>query len=214
MSEIATLDGPRVAPAAGGDATSLIIFAHGYGSNGDDLIGLAPYWQDALPHTAFVAPNAPEPVQDAPGGYQWWPVWNPDRTAGVQAAAPVLDGFIDAELARHGLTEDKVALVGFSQGTMLSLHVAPRRARSLAAVVGYSGMRIDADFDEILTRPPILLVHGDADPMVPVSAFHRALASLRGDGFDVVSHVSPGLGHSLDGIGLKLGEAFLTGALG
>src|SRR5271170_2400107 len=108
MTAPVAIDGPRVAPASGRDATSIVILAHGYGSNGEDLIGLAPYWREALPDTVFVAPNAPEPCRDAPGGYQWWPVWDADRVAGVRGAASVLDGFIDAELARYGLGEDRV----------------------------------------------------------------------------------------------------------
>ena len=214
MSAAPALDGPRVAPASGRDPRSIVILAHGYGSNGDDLIGLAPYWQGALPDTVFIAPNAPQPCPDAPGGYQWWPVWDANRLAGVRGAARVLDAFIDAELARHGLAEDRLALVGFSQGTMLSLHVAPRRERRLAGVVGYSGMLIDAGETEIKTRPPVLLVHGDADPMVPIAAFNHAQASLQRLGFDLSTHVCHGLGHSIDLAGLQLGQAFLTRVLG
>ncbi|MFI4935532.1 MAG: alpha/beta hydrolase [Caulobacterales bacterium] len=213
MSQPAQIDGPRMAPASGRAPASIVILAHGYGSNGEDLIGLAPHWRDALPDTVFIAPNAPQPCPDAPGGYQWWPVWNADRLAGVTGAAEVLNAFIDAELARFGLGEDRLALVGFSQGTMLALHVAPRRARQLAGVVGYSGMLIEADAGEIVTRPPVLLVHGDADPMVPLAAFERAQASLGRLGFELSTHVSQGLGHSIDLAGLRLGEAFLARVL-
>ncbi|MGH7025471.1 MAG: alpha/beta hydrolase [Caulobacteraceae bacterium] len=213
MTPPAALDGPRVAPASGGPARSLVILAHGYGSNGADLIGLVPYWRDALPDTAFVSPNAPRPCPGAPGGYEWWPVWNQDRTAGVRAAAPILDAFIDAELARHGLADDRLALVGFSQGTMLALHVAPRRARQIAGVVGYSGMLIDPDEAEIRSRPPVLLVHGDADPMIPIAAFHQAEAALRRLGFELTAHVSRGMGHGIDMDGLGLGGAFLSRVL-
>ncbi|HEY5105245.1 MAG TPA: dienelactone hydrolase family protein [Caulobacteraceae bacterium] len=208
-----SIDGPRVPPASGGAPRSIVILVHGYGSNGADLISLAPYWRAALPDTLFVAPNAPELCPGAPGGYQWWPVWNADRTAGVRGAAPVLDAFIDAEMDKAGLADDRVALVGFSQGTMLALHVAPRRARALAGVVGYSGMLIDADETQVLTRPPVLLIHGDADPMVPIAGFHSASASLKRLGFELTTHVSPGLGHSIDAPGLKLGEAFLARVL-
>jgi phospholipase/carboxylesterase len=208
------IDGPRLAPASGRKARSIVILVHGYGSNGEDLIGLAPYWRDALTDTVFVAPNAPEPCPGAPGGYQWWPVWNSDRAAGVRGAAVVLSAFIDAQLARYGLTDDRLALVGFSQGTMLALHVAPRRERQLAGVVGYSGMLIDADAAAVQTRPPVLLVHGDADPMVPVAAFHQAEVALRKLGFDLNAHVSRGLGHSIDMDGLRLGGAFLSRVLG
>jgi phospholipase/carboxylesterase len=202
-----------VAPAAGGDPRSIVILAHGYGSNGEDLISLAPYWREALPHAVFIAPNAPQPCPGAPGGYQWWPIGSVDRTAGVKSAAPVLDAFIDAELARYGLTDERLALVGFSQGTMLSLHVALRRPRTMAGVIGYSGMLIDADEADIRSRPPILLVHGDADPMVPIAAFHHAQAELKRLGLEVTSHVSRGLGHSIDMDGLKLGDAFLSRVL-
>jgi phospholipase/carboxylesterase len=131
----------------------------------------------------------------------------------VRGAAAVLDAFIDAELARYGLSEDRLALVGFSQGTMLALHVAPRRARQLAGVVGYSGMLIEVDETDLLTRPPVLLVHGDADPMVPVAAFHNTEAALRRLGFQLSTHVSSGLGHSIDMDGLRLGGAFLSKVL-
>jgi len=213
MSNIVAIDGPRVPSASGKAPTSMVILAHGYGSNGEDLIGLVPYWRRALPDTVFISPNAPQPCRDAPGGYQWWPVWSGERLAGVRGAAPVLDAFIDAELARYGLTEDRLALVGFSQGTMMALHVAPRRARRLAGVVGYSGMLIDPEPDEILTRPPVLLVHGAADPMVPIAAFHQAEAALTALDFDLTAHVSPGLGHSIDEAGLRLGGAFLARVL-
>jgi phospholipase/carboxylesterase len=213
MSRPAAIDGPRLAPASGREARSIVILAHGYGSNGEDLIGLAPYWRDALGDTVFVAPNAPEPCPDAPGGYQWWPVWNPNREAGVRGAAAVLDAFIDTELVRYDLSEDRLALVGFSQGTMLALHVAPRRERQLAGVVGYSGMLIDTEETDLRTRPPVLLVHGDADPMVPVAAFHNTEAALRRLGFQLSSHVSHGLGHSIDMDGLRLGGAFLSKVL-
>ena len=214
------IDGPRMAPASGGAARSLVILLHGYGSNGDDLIGLAPYWRDALPDTAFVSPNAPERCPGAPGGYQWWGISNLDRSAraaGAARAAPALDAFIDAELARFNLDESRLALVGFSQGTMMALHVGPRRPRTLAGIVGYSGMVADEAGlagDGALTRPPVLLIHGDADPMIPVAAFHHAKALLTGAGFAVEDHVSHGLGHSIDEAGLRLGGEFLVQVLG
>ena len=217
MTSTPLLDGPRVAPSAGGAPRSLVILLHGYGSNGEDLISLAPYWQGALPHTAFVSPNAPERGPGAPGGYQWWGITGLDpnaRAAGAARAAPVLDAFNDAELARTGLTEANLALVGFSQGTMMALHVGPARVAAVAGIVGYSGMLADAQALAIArSRPPILLVHGDADPMIPVSAFHQAKTALVGAGFDVQSHVSPGLAHSIDMPGLQLGGAFLARVL-
>jgi phospholipase/carboxylesterase len=209
------INGPRMAPASGGPARSLVILLHGYGSNGDDLIGLVPHWRGALPDTAFVSPNAPERCPGAPGGYQWWALTGGDRAAGAASAAPVLDAFIDAELARHGLDDASLALVGFSQGTMMALQVGPRRARPLAGIVGYSGMLADeaALAAPGTTRPPVLLIHGDADPMIPIAAFHRARDALVRNGFTVESHVSPGLGHSIDMAGLQLGGQFLARVL-
>jgi phospholipase/carboxylesterase len=213
------IDGPRVAPPPGAAVRSLVILLHGYGSNGEDLISLAPYWRGPLPATAFVAPNAPQACPGAPGGYQWWGLTSIDanaRVAGVASAAPILDAFIDAELARYGLTEAELALVGFSQGTMMALHVGPRRRRALAGIVGYSGMLADeaALADPATTRPPILLIHGDADPMIPIAAFHQTKAALERNGFAVESHVSRGLGHSIDLPGLELGGRFLAAVLG
>jgi len=212
------IDGPRVGPLAGGTPTSLVIFLHGYGSNGADLIGLVPYWRQALPGTAFVSPNAPEACPGAPGGYQWWGLSSFDRgarAAGAARAAPVVDAFIDAELARHGLTEDRLALVGFSQGTMMALQVGPRRERPLAGIVGYSGMLADeaALAAEGRSKPPILLIHGDADPMIQVAAFYTTRDGLTRQGFTVESHVSPGLTHSIDAAGLEMGSAFLRRVL-
>jgi phospholipase/carboxylesterase len=212
------IDGPRVTPFSGTAPRSLVILLHGYGSNGEDLIGLAPHWQALLPTTAFVSPNAPEPCPGAPGGYQWWAFGGAgrgDRGAAAARAAPVLDAFIDAELARYGLTEAELALVGFSQGTMMALQVGLHRRRTLAGIVGYSGMLADEAglADPAITRPPILLIHGDADPMIPVAAFHQAKAAFDRNGFVVESHVSPGLGHSIDLAGLQLGGQFLARVL-
>ena len=207
------------APAAGGDPTSMVILLHGYGSNGDDLIGLAPYWRDALPHTVFHSPNAPQICPGAPGGYQWWSLEDLSRTAraaGVRQPAPALNAYIDAHLARYGLSEDRLALVGFSQGSMMALHVGPRRSQALAGIVAYSGVLADPDAlaSEGRTKPPVLLVHGDADPMVPVAALHQAETALTALGFETAAHISPGLGHSIDEAGLRLGGQFLRRVLG
>ena len=214
---IQMIDGPRVAPASGGAAKSLVVLCHGYGSNGADLIGLVPYWQAALPDTAFASPNAPQQLPGYPGGYQWWALSSMDpgeRARGAAAAAPVLDAFLDAELARLGLADDKLALVGFSQGTMMALQVGAMRARPLAGIVGYSGMLADPDgLAASTSRPPVLLVHGDVDDRIPVTAYHQAVAVLGELGFAVEGHVSRGLGHSIDMDGLKLGEAFLKRVL-
>jgi phospholipase/carboxylesterase len=218
MSDMFALEGPRFGPAAGGKPQSLVLLLHGLGADGNDLISLAPYWAQALPNTAFVSPHAPFPCDMAPYGRQWFSLQ--DRTqsmmlAGVKAAAPVLDAFIDAELKRHGLSDDKLALVGFSQGTMMSLYVAPRRARSIAGVVGYSGALIGADTlaQEVKSKPPVLLVHGEADDIVPFQAMAAAAAGLRAAGLAVETLARPDLPHSIDDAGLTRGGSFLAGRL-
>ncbi len=212
------LDGPRLEPASGGKPDALIILLHGYGSNGADLISLAPHWRGALPDTLFVAPNAPERCSGAPGGFQWWGLSDfsrPALAAGARRALPALDAFIDRQLADHGLAEDRVVLVGFSQGTMMALHGGPRRERQLAGILGYSGMLADVAglAGEVKTKPPVLLVHGSADQVVPVAATHEAKNELHRLGFDVATHISPGLGHSVDAIGLDLGRKFVMRVL-
>lgn len=219
MTEPVRLDGPTSAPAAGAKPRSLVVLLHGYGSNGADLIGLVPYWRAALPDTLFVAPDAPQTCPGAPGGRQWWPLTSLSpqaRAAGVRVSAPALNAYIDDQLAAHGLTEDRVALVGFSQGTMMALHVGPRRAKALAGIVGYSGMLADPEAlaEEVVTRPRVLLVHGDADEILPVSCLQEARTRLEALHFDLATHVSRGLGHSVDDAGLRLGASFLAEHLG
>jgi phospholipase/carboxylesterase len=217
MGDAHSLKGPSAPPASGLAPKSLVVFLHGYGSNGDDLIGLAPYWRSALPDTLFVAPNAPRPCPSAPGGFQWWALTSLSpqaRAAGVRESAAALNAFIDDQLARHGLPDDQLALVGFSQGTMMALHVGPRRERRLAGIVGYSGMLADpaALASEVRTKPPVLLVHGGDDPVLPVASLDDAQAALTALGFNVSTHISPRLGHSIDEEGLRLGERFLCEA--
>jgi phospholipase/carboxylesterase len=214
-----TLTGPVSLPPGGAAPASMVIFLHGYGSNGEDLMGLAPYWRPALPRTVFLAPNAPQPCPGVPGGYQWWALTDlspASRAAGVRQPAPALNAYIDAQLARYGLSEDRLALVGFSQGTMVALHVGPRRATALAGIVGYSGMLADPEAlaAEAVTRPPVLLIHGSADPTLPVAAMHQAKAVLEAQAFEVAAHVSQGLGHSIDEDGLRQGAEFLVRQLG
>lgn len=211
------LDGPRV-PARSGKPTRLVILAHGYGSNGDDLIGLAPMFAEALPDAVFVAPNAPEPVPGYPGGYQWFGLSRLDphiTAAGVRAAAPSLDKFIDAELTRYQLPASACALVGFSQGTMMSLHVGLRRAEPLGAVLGYSGYLAGAESlpAEVKTRPPVCLVHGDRDEVIPIQALFATTEGLAAAGVPSLWRVSAGAGHTIAQDGLSLGGRFLKDAL-
>lgn len=215
---IARIDGPRIAPANGGPADSLVILCHGYGADGNDLIGLAPYWQNLLPGTAFVSPNAPQRCEMSPMGYQWFGISRLDPQEmyrGVLGAAPILDQFIDQELAALGLDESRLALVGFSQGTMMSLQVGLRRARSPAAILGYSGALAGPErlAAEITGRPPILMIHGDEDEMLPVERMHAAVAALGQAGIDVQWHISQGMGHGIAPDGLRLGGEFIHGAL-
>ncbi|MEX2616921.1 MAG: alpha/beta fold hydrolase [Alphaproteobacteria bacterium] len=216
MADLMTLDGPRHG-AASGAARQLVILLHGLGADGNDLIGLAPHWAEILPDAEFAAPDAPFPCDMSPMGYQWFSVQ--DRSpaamlAGVQAAAGSLNAFIDSELERTGLTADRLALVGFSQGTMMSLYVAPRRAEKIAGVVGYSGRLVAPErlAGEAVSRPPILLVHGDADEVVPFESMAMAEQGLSAADFTVTTLARPRLGHGIDMAGLQHGGAFLKAA--
>ncbi len=210
------IDGPRILPVKG-KAEQLVVLCHGYGADGNDLIGLAPYFQELMPNAVFVAPNAPMRCDMSPYGYQWFPIsrMNPEETLkGVQAAAPILESFIADELKRHELDGTRLALVGFSQGTMMSLHVGLRRAQTPAAILGFSGALVGRQLlaGETTSRPPILLVHGDRDEMIPLSALHKAVEALSEAGLAVQWHVSPGVGHGIDPTGLTLGATFLADA--
>lgn len=207
--------------AAKGTARSAVIFVHGYGADGADLLGLADPLAPHLPHTAFHAPNAPERCANNPFGFQWFPIpWLDGSSqaaaeAGIRAAAEDLDAFVDQVLAEDGLSPQALALVGFSQGTMMSLQIAPRRAQPLAGVVGFSGRLLDpaALAGETVSRMPVLLVHGDADEMVPVAALTEAADALAGAGFETYTHVSRGVGHGIAPDGLSLALRFLLDRL-
>ena len=208
------IDGPRLPPANGGPARKLVVFLHGYGADGNDLIDLGRMFAPILPDAAFVSPNAPEPCDQAPMGRQWFPLALGDLNAywlGVQHAAPKLQAFLDAELARLGLGDHDLALVGFSQGTMMALHVGLRRPNPIAGIVDYSGLLAGPEHlaGPKVNKVPILLVHGDADPLIPVMALHAAAQALGAAGFAAEWHISPGLAHGIDEAGLRLGADFL-----
>jgi phospholipase/carboxylesterase len=208
------IDGPRLPPANGAPATSLVVFLHGYGADGRDLIDIGRHWAPLLPGTAFASPHAPEPCAEAPTGRQWFPLSMRDPAEfwrGVTRAAPALDAFLDAELERHRLAPDRLALVGFSQGTMMALHVGPRRVVPIGGIVGYSGLIAGPDRlkEEARSLPPVLLVHGEEDPLIPAPALHQAANTLAAAGAEVEWHVRPGLAHGIDMEGLALGAAFL-----
>lgn len=213
------LDGPRLNPRSGA-ARQLVVFLHGYGADGNDLIDIGRAWQQYLPQAAFASPNAPEPCGQAPVGRQWFPLTFRDpneRWVGVNRAAPLLNRFLDAELERHTLPPSALALVGFSQGTMMALHVGLRRTTAPAAIVGYSGLlvlppegRLEAFATEITSRPPVLLVHGDRDELIPPQALFQGAQGLAALGVSVEWHVCAGIGHGIDAEGLRHGGEFLA----
>ena len=209
------LDGPRIMPASGNDAKQLVVILHGYGADGNDLIGLASNWRTILPDAAFIAPNAPEPCPANPmGGRQWFDIAVRDqqeRWSGVQKAGPSLDAFLDEELAKLGLGEEALSLVGFSQGTMMALHVGLRRPKTPAAIVGFSGVLVEPDRlkEDLRAKPPVLLIHGDSDDIIPVEALHQARSALGGAGLAVEWHVRQGLGHGIDAESVQMAVRFL-----
>src|ERR1700693_1778921 len=215
---IMALSGPTRPPLAGGQPRHLVILLHGLGADGNDLIGLQQYWGRLLPDAEFVSPNAPFPCDMGPYGYQWFSVQDRGPAAvlaGVRAAAPMLDAFINDELAKRGLTESDAALVGFSQGTMMSLFVGLRRAKQLAGILGYSGRLIAPDLlaSELRSRPPVLLVHGTADPLVPFDSLAAAEAALKDAGVPVETLACAGTAHAIDPEGLQRGGRFLREVL-
>jgi phospholipase/carboxylesterase len=208
------LSGPSHPPLSGGKAKQLIVLLHGYGSNGDDLISLAPFFAQALPEAEFLSPNAPFPCEIAPFGFQWFGF--EDRTpemllGGARLAAEILDKFLDAALAERNLTDRELALVGFSQGTMMSLHVGPRRANRIGGILGFSGSLIAPQLlgSELKSKPPVLLVHGTADQVVPYGALVQAEKALKEAGIPVETETRPSLPHSIDQTGAQKGALFL-----
>jgi phospholipase/carboxylesterase len=218
------LNGPRLAPRSRGGARQLVIFLHGYGADGNDLIELGRAWQNLLPDAAFVSPHAPEPCGPAPRGRQWFSLTFRDkneRWVGVNKSAPVLERFIAEELKRNNLAGTALALVGFSQGAMMALHVGLRRAERPAAIVGYSGMFVlpdgagpDAVSRDVKVRPPVLLVHGGRDDLIPAQALLSSAQYLAALEIPTEWHLSAGLGHGIDQEGLRHGGEFLAKRFG
>jgi phospholipase/carboxylesterase len=211
------VNGASLQPLSGGAPKQIVVLLHGYGSSGSDMIALAPTWQRALPDALFLAPHAPQRTGFG-AGYQWWALSeiSPQAlAAGAALAAPAIDAFIDRKLTQYSLTEADLAIVGFSQGTMMALHVGLRRQKQVAAIVGYSGMLTGAARlrHDAITKPPVLLIHGSHDPVVPVAALHAAEAELKHLGIEVTTHVSAGVAHSVDPVGLRLGLEFVSKAL-
>ena len=215
------LNAGRKDPASG-ETRSVVVFVHGYGANGADLLGLADPLSEHLPDTLFVAPDAPEAIPGAPFGFQWFPIpWidgssEEEAERGMRAAADDLNAFLDALMVDEDVLPEQVALFGFSQGTMMSLHVAPRREDPVAGIVAFSGRLLSPETlaDEVVSRMPVLLVHGDADDVVPPQSLPQAAEALQEAGFtEVFAHVMKGTGHGIAPDGLGVALAFLRDKL-
>lgn len=214
-----SLSGPTRPPRSGGKAKQLVVLLHGWGADGPNLIDLADGFSAALPDAQFIAPNAPFVCEVNPYGYQWFSLMDRQpqhMLSGVRSAAEILNGFLDEQLKALSLDNSKLALVGFSQGTMAALHVALRRAPQMAAVVGFSGALIAPETlaKEITARPPVCLIHGESDDVVPFAALAHAAESLKAHGVPVKDHPRPFLGHSIDMEGMEIAAEFLKKQLG
>ena len=216
------LSAERKEPVSG-TTRSVVVFLHGYGANGADLLGLADPLSEHLPDTLFVAPDAPERCAGAPMGYQWFPIpWidgssEEESERGMQAAIDDLNAFLDALMVDEDVLPEQVVLFGFSQGTMMSLHVAPRREDPVAGIVAFSGRLLSPETlkDDVVSKMSILLVHGDADDVVPPQSLPEAAEALQEAGFqDVYAHIQKGTGHGIAPDGLSVALAFMRDKLG
>jgi phospholipase/carboxylesterase len=206
--------------AQSGKATSLVVFLHGYGADGGDLLGLADALAPHLPDTGFAAPDAPEPCR---GGYgrQWFPIPWLDGSSevaaaiGLAAATDDLNGYLDAQLAAHALSADRLCVLGFSQGAMMAMHVVPRRPAAVAGVVAISGrLLVPERLGEVVSKPPVLLIHGDDDQVVPFADMGTAGRALVAAGFETFGHVMHGTGHGIAPDGLQVALSFMAERLG
>lgn len=209
------LIGPEQKPKSGGKAKQLVILLHGLGADGNDLFGLVPYFADKLPDAYFISPDAPFPCDMAPFGRQWFSLLSREEDYildGIKTAAPILNNFIEEKKKELNLEDKDIALIGFSQGTMLSLYTSLRREKPLAAVLGYSGALVAPHLlkDEIKSLPKICLVHGEDDEIVPFDAFREAMDVLQKQRISVQGYSRGGLGHGIDPAGLQIGVKFLS----
>jgi phospholipase/carboxylesterase len=200
-----------------------VVFLHGYGANGADLLGLADPLGDHLPDTLFIAPDAPERCAGAPFGFQWFPIpWidgssQEEQERGMQQAVEDLNAFLDGILVDNDMLPEQMVLFGFSQGTMMSLHVAPRREDEVAGIVAFSGRLMSPELltEEAVSKPPVLLVHGDQDDVVPVQSLPEAAEALQEAGFkEVYAHIQKGTAHGIAPDGLSVALAFMRDKLG
>ena len=206
-----------------GTTRSIVVFLHGYGANGADLLGLADVLGEHLPDTLFVAPDAPETIPMMPSGLQWFPIpWidgssEEESERGLLAAADDLNAFLDALMVDEDVLPEQVVLFGFSQGTMMALHVGPRREDEVAGIVAFSGRLLRPELleDEVASRPPVMLIHGDADDVVPPQSLPEAAEALQSAGWkDVYAHVMKGTAHGIAPNGLQVALAFMRDKLG
>lgn len=209
--------------AVSGEMRSAVVFLHGYGANGADLMGLADPLAEHLPDTAFFAPDAPENCAGSPMGFQWFPIpWidgssEEESSAGMQRAAQDLNAYLDGIMVDEDLLPEQVMVFGFSQGTMIALQVLPRREDPVAGLCAFSGRLLDPEalVDEVVCRPPVLLVHGDQDDVVPVDSLPKAAEALQGAGWkEIFAHIQKGTGHGIAPDGLQVALAFMRDRLG
>ena len=212
------LDGNFLQPRSG-KARQMVIFLHGYGANGDDLLSLGEDWAEELPDTVFLSPNAPEVCEAYAAGYQWFSIRAIDvrdfeRENQIGKVAPVLSAYIDEQLKHWGVDEHQLAVAGFSQGAMMAMYTMPRRKKACAGVIGYSGILIDAAAlkGPGIVKMPVLAIHGDADEVVPPHHLDGVQAGFTDAGFNVETVLRPGLGHGIDHFGLIRGLEFVKEA--
>ncbi|RPE71553.1 phospholipase/carboxylesterase [Pacificibacter maritimus] len=213
----------KIKESHSGSAHSVVVFLHGYGANGEDLLGLAEPMAEHMPDTVFYAPDAPEQCIGNPMGFQWFPIpWidgssEEEARAGMERASAELNAYLDDILVDLDLEPENMAIVGFSQGTMMALHVAPRREDAVSGVVGFSGRLLEPEMlsDELRVRMPVFLAHGDQDDVVPPQSLPAAVQALETAGFEkVYAHVMEGTAHGIDPDGLSMALAFLREQLG
>ncbi len=214
MFEQISMEGVEIAPNNGEKPQWLVIFLHGVGADANDLIGLSDEFVDILPDAQFISPNAPFMCDMAHYGRQWFSLQSREvahMLTGIEASSPLLNDFIDEKLKLYDLTLDKLIIIGFSQGTMMALHTLLRREQPCAAIIGFSGAMVASRklVEQITAKPPVCLVHGDADMVVPFSAMSDAEAALHQAGVAVEAYCVEDMGHSISGECIVVAREFL-----
>ena len=211
------LSGPMLPPASGGTPKQAVVLLHGYGSDGNDLIGLAPHWQGTLPDAVFISPNAPQACRQFGFGFQWFDVsFDGDRLArrqeGVVQARPILLEFLEDLWSQSGIAPEDTILAGFSQGAMMALHTGLSLEQPLMGIIAFSGAFLPPDGfgSATLAKTPVCLVHGDVDDVVNPEHSADADVALRLAGYDVSYHVSRGVGHGIAPDGLAFASQFIA----